>query len=98
MHVANLSYRVPRNLGPFKSLTLYMDYSLIDKDAAGFRDSHQQVWGFSFAPADGLFVYVDYLRGRQNPYVGPNFGQGLSTGGADDRWHERFNINVGYYF
>jgi hypothetical protein len=98
MHVANLSYRVQQDAGLLKSVTLYANYSVIEKLDTGFRDTHQQVYGFSFAPVDGIFVYVDYLLGKQNPYVGPNFGNGLAGGGTDDSWHERFNVNVGYYF
>ena len=97
LYIANLSYRLG-DWGPLRDLVLYADYSALHKDAAGFADSRQQVFGLSFTPIDNLFVYVDYLRGRQHPYIGPNFTTGLAAGGADDSWHDRVNINVGLYF
>lgn len=97
LYTANLSYRVGE-WGALRDITLYADYSTLSKDAAGFRDSQQQVYGVSFTPIDKVFVYVDYLRGRQHPYIGPNFSTGLAAGGVDDSWHDRVNVNVGVYF
>jgi hypothetical protein len=97
LYIANLSYRLG-NWGVLRDVTFYTDHSMLAKNARGFQDSLQQVYGVSFTPIDKVFVYVDYLRGRQQPYLGPNFSTGLAAGGADDRWHERVNINVGVYF
>lgn len=97
LYIANLSYRLG-NWGVLRDVTFYTDHSLLSKNAQGFQDSQQQVYGVSFTPIDKVFVYVDYLRGRQQPYLGPNFSTGLAAGGADDSWHERVNINVGVYF
>ena len=97
VYTANLSYAVG-DWGPLRDVTLYSDYGKLDKDVAAFRDSEQWAFGVSFTPFDKLFVYVDYLRGRQHPYIGPNFSTGLAAGGTDDAWHERVNINVGLYF
>lgn len=97
LYTANLSYHVGE-WGALRDITVYADYSVVAKDAAGYRDSQQQVLGVSFAPVDKVFVYVDYLRGRQHPYIGPNFSTGLAEGGVDDSWHERVNVNVGVYF
>lgn len=98
LSIANVSYRVPGGAGPLRDVTFYSNYSRLDKSEAGFQDTEQQVFGVSFVPAAGFFVYADYLFGRQHPYVGPNFSNGLAAGGADDSWHQRININVGYYF
>ena len=97
LYTANLSYRVGE-WGALRDITVYADYSVLSKDAAGFRDSQQQVYGVSFTPINKVFVYVDYLRGRQHPYIGPNFSSGLAAGGVDDSWHDRVNVNVGVYF
>ena len=97
VYTANLSYAVG-DWGPLRDVKLYTDYGMLDKDVAAFRDSQQWVFGVSFTPLDKMFVYVDYLRGRQHPYIGPNFSTGLAAGGADDGWHERVNVNVGLYF
>ncbi|MBZ0070548.1 MAG: hypothetical protein K8I04_02285 [Gammaproteobacteria bacterium] len=97
VYTVNLSYTLG-TWGPLHDVTLYADYGWLSKDVAGFRDSAQRVFGMSFTPIDKVFVYVDYLRGRQHPYIGPNFTTGLAAGGSDDTWHERLNINVGLYF
>jgi hypothetical protein len=98
LYVANVSYRLTRKVGPLSHITFYSNYSLLDKHEAGFRDSHQQVFGVSFNATDKVFVYVDYLFGRQHPYVGPNFTSGLAAGGKDGGWHRRVNVSIGYYF
>lgn len=97
IYLANLSYRIPRNFGPISGITLYNDYSRLDKDADGFANSQQNVLGVSFS-VDKFFIMVDYMRGKQQPYMTPNFSTGLAAGGSDDSWHTRFNVNVGYYF
>lgn len=97
LYTTNLSYRAG-SWGALRDVTLYVDYSMLAKDATGFRNSQQQVFGVSFTPINKLFVYVDYLRGRQHPYIGPNFSAGLAAGGTDDTWHDRVNINIGLYF
>lgn len=98
LYVANLSYRLARKVGPLTDVTLYSNYSQLHKRVAGFRDSYQQVFGVSFNASDKVLVYVDYLLGRQHPYIGPNFTTGFAAGGADGGWHRRVNVNVGYYF
>ncbi|MGQ0525694.1 MAG: hypothetical protein ACT4P8_18785 [Betaproteobacteria bacterium] len=97
VYIANLSYRLG-GLGPLRDVVIYTNYSRLAKDESGFRDSEQQAFGVSFVPAPKFFVYVDYLLGRQHPYIGPNFTTGLAAGGADDSWHQRINVHVGYYF
>lgn len=97
-HVANLSYKFQEPWGPLKNMTLYANYSRLDKSASGFRDSQQQVYGMSFSPYDKFFVFVDYLMGKQHPYIGPNYGNSMAAGAPANGWSDFFNINIGYYF
>ncbi len=96
MFVAGLARDIKVDWGPIKEITIYNDYSILVKDESDFSDSQQNITGFSFA-LNRWFVYVDYAIGKNHPYFGPAFNDGLASGGASE-WETRFNINVGYYF
>ncbi|AQQ72277.1 hypothetical protein SMSP2_02659 [Limihaloglobus sulfuriphilus] len=96
IYSAGVSYTFPVNLGPVKSMTLYNDFSIMTKSKSDFSDTLQNVVGCSFA-VNKFFVYVDVASGKNNPWLGGPWNNGLSNGGKKG-WSTRFNVNIGYYF
>ena len=95
--LAGLAYTLPTDWGPVESLTFYNDYSYLLKSESQFKDSQQNVLGMLVA-AGPLVTYVDFAFGKNQPWIGPDYGQALAEGNVDDDWGLRFNINIGYYF
>lgn len=95
--IANLSYALDGNIGPFSGFTVYNDYSVLNKRAVGFVDSSQNVTGVS-ATAGKWRVYVDYMQGKNSTFMSPKAYTGLGTGAETNNTGKRLNINVGYYF
>lgn len=97
LYVAGLAYSIPVEWGPISSIQAYLDYTLIDKVNENFYDSHHLIPGL-LVSAGGIYTYIDYAMGKNQPWLTESFGKGLGSGVADPDWHTRFNINVGYYF
>lgn len=96
--LANVAYTLPmKNAGPISSLTFYNDYSVLLKPEDGFESSHQNVLG-TLISAGPTYTYVDVALGRNHAWLGPYYGNAFAAGQADEGWHARFNINIGYYF
>lgn len=94
--VASLSYTVPVDNDWLRDIIFYNDYSAILKRETGFNNSQQNVTG-AFLDMDPFKVYVDFAFGRNNPFIGADYGDALGRGGTND-WEFRFNINAGIYF
>ena len=94
---ANLAYILPTEWGPIESLTFYNNYSYLLKSESQFNDSQQNVLG-TLVTAGSLFTYIDFAFGKNQPWIGPDYGQALAEGNVDNDWELRFNINIGYYF
>lgn len=97
LHTASFAYTQPVKLGPVKSLVFYENYSYMNKPQAGFEDTQMNVLG-CMINAGNLVTYVDWAAGKNQPWLGPDWQNGLSTGNPDSKWSSRFNINIGYYF
>ena len=97
MYVAGLAYSIPVDWGPISSIQPYIDYTLIDKSNENFYDTQHLVPGMLIT-AGGIYTYVDYAMGKNQPWLTSSFGKGLGTGVEDPGWNKRFNINIGYYF
>ena len=97
LYSVGIAYSLPVTLGPVSNLTFYNDYSLLRKDQASFSDTRQNVLGMAIA-AGKFYTYVDIATGKNHPWLGGDWVNGLAAGVAGDSWHTRFNINVGYYF
>jgi hypothetical protein len=69
----------------------------LDKSAAGFVNSYQNVTGLSFG-AGKWWIYVDYMLGKNSPYMSAVFYNGLGSGAQTHNTGQRFNISFGYYF
>ncbi|MET3114508.1 hypothetical protein AAKU52_002242 [Pedobacter sp. CG_S7] len=97
LHTASFAYTQPVKMGPVTALTFYENYSYMDKPQAGFTDTQMNVVGCMIS-AGNLVTYVDWAAGKNQPWLGPEWQNGLSSGNPDSKWNSRFNINIGYYF
>lgn len=97
IYVAGLAYSIPVEWGPISNIQAYVDYTLIDKVNEDFYDTHHLIPGL-LVTAGGVYTYIDYAMGKNQPWLTETFGKGLGSGVADPEWNTRFNINVGYYF
>jgi len=97
IHTASLSFTQPVKWGPVSALTFYNDYSYMDKQVAGFRDSQMNVLGCMIT-AGPVFTYVDWAAGKNHSWLGPVWNEAFAAGTPGESWHNRFNINIGYYF
>ena len=97
MYVIGLAYTIPVEWGPISSIQPYVDYTMIDKTNENFYDTEHLIPGFLIS-AGGIYTYVDYAMGKNQPWLTDDFGKGLGSGVEDPDWNKRFNINIGYYF
>lgn len=97
IYVAGLAYSIPVEWGPISNIQAYVDYTLIDKVNENFYDTHHLIPGL-LVTAGGVYTYIDYAMGKNQPWLTEAFGKGLGSGVEDPDWNTRFNINVGYYF
>jgi len=97
MYVVGLAYTIPVDFGPISSLQPYIDYTMIDKKNEAFYDTEHLIPGFLIS-AGGIYTYVDYAMGKNQPWLTDSFGKGLGSGVEDPDWNKRFNVNIGYYF
>lgn len=95
--VAGLAYSIPVKWGPISNLQPYVDYSVINKAAAGFEPTQHLVPGMLIT-AGSIYTYIDYAMGKNNAWLGNQWTNGLAEGQANADWESRMNINIGYYF
>ena len=92
LYTANVAYNLPVDIGPITSLTFYNDFSLMTDKSGGLQDDTlMNVLGVAVS-AGGLYTYIDFVTGENQPFIGGSMGQD----GGDT--NHRFNINFGYYF
>lgn len=97
LYVADLSYALSGRYGWLSDIKLYANYSRFDKDVAAFRDSQRFILGSSFS-LGSLWIALEWLHGRNDPYIGgSDYTQSLGSGGSD-RWENQLYGNIGYYF
>ena len=97
LYLADVSYELAERLGWLSKVKVYANYSLFDKDQGQFSNSQRAILGSSFN-LGRLFVALEWLHGRNDPYIGgSDFTQSLGSGGSD-RWENQIYSNVGYYF
>lgn len=91
------AYSVPVSWGPISSLQFYNDFGFLDKQVDSFEDSFMNVTGVLIS-AGNVYTYIDAAYGKDQPWLGPVWGDALSMGTVGSDWEMRFNINIGYYF
>lgn len=95
---AGVSYGIPlTSWGPITRVSFHEDFSLLKKTRAGYADSYQNALG-SLITAGPVYTYVDVVTGKNQPWIGANYGDALAEGSSTAPWEMRFNVNVGYYF
>ncbi|WP_254926675.1 hypothetical protein [Janthinobacterium sp. PC23-8] len=95
--IANVSYDIAGSIGPFTGFKIYNDFSMLKKRVGNYKDSLQNVTGMSFS-AGKWYFYTDFMAGRHQPYMGPDFGGLASTPAKYDGVNHRVNLQAGYYF
>lgn len=102
----SLSYRIDTPGIPWLSYVLpYLEYSSIVKDDNEFNDSELFIVGSAWA-SGGWYIYSDLAYSNGNLFIGntddnySNIYNGVGDFGADgnNKWHYRFNLNLGYYY
>ncbi len=90
-------YNVAVNWGPVSGLQFYNDFGLMDKMADNFEKSLMNALGVLIT-AGNVYTYIDYAIGKNQPWIGSEWTNGLGSGNPDAEWEARLNINIGYYF
>lgn len=92
LYTGNVAYSLPVKLGPITNITFYNDHSIIT-DKLGYKDdTWMNVLGMAIAAGNGVYTYVDWVRAKNQPFIGGN----IATDGGEI--NDRININFGYYF
>ena len=91
IYTANVAYSKNVSFGPITNLNFYNNYSLITNKTGLSDDTMMNVTGVAVS-AGGMFTYIDYVIGKNQPFINGSIGQ---DGGSTET---RFNINFGFYF
>lgn len=97
IYIANVSHDIPGTIGPFTGFKVYNDYSILRKRVGNYKASQQNVTGVSFS-AGKWYCYADFMLGKHQPYMSPDFGGLASTSAKYDGFTRRINLQAGYYF
>lgn len=97
LYTLGLSYTIPLEWGPVSNVVIYNDFGYMDKAESNFENSIMNVVGAMFT-AGNIYTYFDLAAGKNQPWLGSEWTNALSSGTPDADWEMRFNINVGYYF
>jgi hypothetical protein len=96
-YTLGVQYTVPVKWDPISSLQFYNDYGYLQKLNADFNDTQMNVTGV-LVTAGSVYTYFDIATGKDQPWLGPNWTNGLANGTPNANWEVRFNMNIGYYF
>jgi hypothetical protein len=99
LYVAGLGYSYGGTYlgGWISGVKTYATYNYYQKSEQSFQDSQRFILGTSFS-LKKLWIAVEWLNGRNDPYFGgSSYTQSLGAGGTD-HWKGQFYMNIGYYF
>lgn len=97
IYIANVSHDIAGAIGPFTGFKVYNDFSMLKKRVGNYKTSQQNVTGMSFSSGKWYF-YADFMLGKHQPYMTPDFGGLASTPAKYDGYTRRVNLQAGYYF
>lgn len=97
IYTAGVAYAFPVKVGPISSIQVYNDFGYMDKTNSDFESTIMNVAGF-LVSAGNVYTYFDFAAGKDQPWLGNNWTNGLAQGNLDSEWRMRFNVNIGYYF
>jgi len=98
-YVGDLSYQLADSYldGWLRDVKFYGMYSMYEKSNPDFRHSQRFILGTSFS-VKPLSIYIEWLNGRNDPYIGgSSYTQSLAAGGFD-HWRSKLYMNIAYYF
>jgi hypothetical protein len=90
-------YTLPLNWWPVSSLQFYNDYGYLEKVNSDFADSIMNVTGV-LVTTGNVYTYFVAAVGNNQPWLGPQWTNGMADAAKDANWEVRFNMNIGYYF
>lgn len=93
MIVAGLAYSIGVDWGPISSIQPYVDYSIVQKAESSFEPTMHLVPGFLIS-AGGVYTYVDFAMGKNQPWLTENFGVGLGQGRT---YSDEVDTEMDYY-
>ena len=97
IYTFGVSYSIPVKWGPMTSIQLYNDYAYMDKAVTDWEPTQMNILG-ALISANPVYIYIDYARGKHQPWLGPQWTNALVEGDTNNGWETRFNINFGYYY
>ncbi|WP_237390608.1 hypothetical protein [Fulvivirga sediminis] len=96
-YTLGVGYVIPVTWGPVSQLKVYDDFGYMQKSSSAFSDTYINVSGV-MVTAGQVYTYIDLAAGKNHPWIGPEWTEGLAQGNPKAEWETRFNINIGYYF
>ncbi len=97
LYTIGLNHTFPVEWGPISSVMVYNDFGYMDKNLDEFEDTMMNDFGFLLT-AGSVYTYIDFAAGKNQPWLGKEWTNGLASGNPDADWEMRCNINIGYYF
>lgn len=97
LYTIGIGYSIPVKWKPISDIQIYNDFAYLDKDVNTFEESISNTTGI-MVHAGGIYAYIEYINAKNQPWFGPEWTNAFSTGDPNTNWHQRFNINIGYYF
>ncbi|MCW3786541.1 hypothetical protein [Plebeiibacterium sediminum] len=97
LYTIGLNHTFPVEWGPVSSVMVYNDFGYMNKNLDEFEDTMMNDFGFLLT-AGSVYTYIDFAAGKNQPWLGNEWTNGLASGNPDAEWEMRFNINIGYYF
>ncbi|MCH2107851.1 MAG: hypothetical protein MK135_00855 [Polyangiaceae bacterium] len=92
---SGLAYTYALNLGLIESIQIYDDFGVMLKDEGA--TTFQNVFG-ALLSAKYIYTYCDFAAGKNQPWIGGDWENGLAEGDPNATWEMRFNINLGLYY
>ncbi len=96
-YTLGLAYSIPVEWKVITGLQFYNDFGVMDKREKEFTDTYMNTFGL-LVTAGSVYTYIDWAQGKNQPWLGNEWSQGLGSGHVDAPWESRFNINIGFYF
>ena len=97
LYTIGLNHTIPVEWGPISSVMVYNDFGYMSKSLDDFEDTMMNDFGFLLT-AGSVYTYIDFAAGKNQPWLGNEWTNGLASGNPDAEWEMRCNINIGYYF
>ncbi len=97
LYTIGLNHTIPVEWGPISSVMVYNDFGYMNKSLDDFEDTMMNDFGFLLT-AGSVYTYIDFAAGKNQPWLGNEWTNGLASGNPDADWEMRCNINIGYYF